>query len=209
MKQCPQCHRLYEDDSLRFCLDDGTPLVRQSQSEKPPTTVRINAPLTYNEKATEVLPASNLPRPTQTQPLIPWIVAGAALLLVVVMGLGILILIIATHKSATSSANSNGSSFDKKSSNSNWQDSSEVINLAGTTWTQTSTVSQMTEFNFLPNGTINNHPEDTWQQTGNTLFISMTNGYAYYVGTITRDHIDYKAHNKVNFDWTGTLYRAK
>src|SRR4051794_10365070 len=26
MKHCPQCHREYEDDSLRFCLEDGIQL---------------------------------------------------------------------------------------------------------------------------------------------------------------------------------------
>lgn len=208
MKQCPRCYRLYEDDSLRFCLDDGVSLVRQTPAEESQKTMRINTPRTHNEKATEVLPGFNLAQPTQTQPLIPWVVAGAALLLVVVMGMGILILIIANHKSGTSNANSNGSSLNRKNSNSTWGDSA-VINPAGTSWTQTSSISQMHDFNFLPNGTINNHPEDTWQQTGNTLIMELTNGYARYEGKIDGDHIEYKAHNKVNFQWTGTLYRVK
>ena len=65
------------------------------------------------------------------------------------------------------------------------------------------------EFNFLPNGTINNDPGDTWKQDGNTLSMSITNGYAHYEGIINGDRIDYKAHNKVNLDWTGTLVRAR
>src|SRR6266478_171398 len=43
MKRCPTCSRVYDDHSLRFCLDDGTLLV-----DKPPET---SAP------ATLVLPA--------------------------------------------------------------------------------------------------------------------------------------------------------
>ena len=45
MKQCPKCKRSYRDDTLRFCLDDGVPLVgagemrRQSDQEPPPTAV--------------------------------------------------------------------------------------------------------------------------------------------------------------------------
>jgi hypothetical protein len=39
--------------------------------------------------------------------------------------------------------------------------------------------------------------------------MSITNGYAIYQGTINGDRIDYKAHNKVNLDWTGTLVRAR
>lgn len=202
MKQCPKCYRLYEDDSLRFCLDDGTSLVSKVSLGRPQTTMRVNAPRTHNEKATEVLPGSHLAQPPQKRPLIPWVVAGAALLLAAVMGIVVLILIIANYKSGTPRANSNGSSSPS-------QASSAVINLAGTTWTQNSSIGQMNEFNFLPNGTINNHPEDTWQQTGNLLIMEITNGYARYEGIIAGDRIEYKARNKVNFQWTGTLHRMK
>ena len=27
MKQCPECKRFYPDETLNFCLDDGTALV--------------------------------------------------------------------------------------------------------------------------------------------------------------------------------------
>jgi hypothetical protein len=35
MKLCPQCNRTYSDDSLRFCLDDGTVLVRDPNATLP------------------------------------------------------------------------------------------------------------------------------------------------------------------------------
>ena len=40
MKHCPQCKRTYGDDSLRFCLDDGTVLARDPNATLPygPTT---------------------------------------------------------------------------------------------------------------------------------------------------------------------------
>ena len=50
MKRCPQCNREYADDSLRFCLEDGTPLRASRTSLEPPPT--------------EVLPAR--PRPTES-----------------------------------------------------------------------------------------------------------------------------------------------
>ena len=50
MKRCPQCNREYTDDSLRFCLEDGTPLSASRTSFEPPPT--------------EVLPAR--PRPTES-----------------------------------------------------------------------------------------------------------------------------------------------
>lgn len=35
MKYCPQCKRTYSDDSLRFCLDDGTVLARDPNATLP------------------------------------------------------------------------------------------------------------------------------------------------------------------------------
>jgi protein-export membrane protein SecD len=49
MKRCPTCSRVYDDMSLRFCLDDGTELVDKPAEEQP---------------ATLVLPAGEQPQPT-------------------------------------------------------------------------------------------------------------------------------------------------
>jgi protein-export membrane protein SecD len=56
MKRCPTCSRVYDDEGLRFCLDDGTNLVDKLPAEPIPTTL--------------VLPVSEAPAPTmkQTQP---------------------------------------------------------------------------------------------------------------------------------------------
>ncbi len=56
MKRCPTCSRVYDDEGLRFCLDDGTNLVDKLPAEPIPTTL--------------VLPRSAAPVPTmkQTQP---------------------------------------------------------------------------------------------------------------------------------------------
>lgn len=139
--------------------------------------------------------------------MIPWLVTGAALLLVAVMGIGITILVVASHQSGTSAPNSNGSNVGKNVNTT--KTPANVADLTGTKWTQTSTVSQIKEFNFLANGTINGDAGDTWKQNGNSLTMSITNGYAIYEGTISGDRIDYKAHNKVSLDWTGTLYRSR
>jgi hypothetical protein len=46
MKTCPKCHRDYRDDTLRFCLEDGVPLIGAADtrpqgrdSDPPPTAV--------------------------------------------------------------------------------------------------------------------------------------------------------------------------
>src|SRR5215204_763567 len=40
MKQCPQCRKVYLDDNLNFCLDDGTTLI-QSADETEAETVQL------------------------------------------------------------------------------------------------------------------------------------------------------------------------
>jgi heme/copper-type cytochrome/quinol oxidase subunit 2 len=197
---------VYADESLRFCLDDGASLV----AAVPPgaqETLRINPPRLTRAKPTEVLPGSSLTPPDQKHSLIPWLVTGAALFLVAVMGIVITIVIFANRQST--SPNSNGSNAGRNANSTPTPRAAPVVDLTGTKWTQLSTTSQIKEFNFLPNGTINNDSGDTWKQNGNKLTMSITNGYAIYEGAIYGDRIDYKAHNKVNLDWTGTLWRVR
>jgi hypothetical protein len=60
MKRCKQCNRTYEDDSLNFCLEDGTVLVRVS--EKP---LDLAATLLYpSTESTKVIPPANVSRET-------------------------------------------------------------------------------------------------------------------------------------------------
>ena len=45
MKICPQCQRTYEDNTLNFCLDDGSVLNQASEPDNdPPETVMMNPP---------------------------------------------------------------------------------------------------------------------------------------------------------------------
>ena len=206
MKECPTCSRVYADESLRFCLDDGTSLVA-AMSLGAQETLHINPPRLTRAKPTEVLPGSSLTPPDQKHSLIPWLVAGAALFLVAVMGIIITIVIFANRQ--PTSPNSNGSNSARNANTTTTPGAGQAVDLTGTKWTQLSTTSTIKEFNFLPNGTINNDSGDTWKQNGNNLTMSITSGYAIYVGTIYGDRIDYKAHNKVNLDWTGTLWRVR
>ncbi|HYR76902.1 MAG TPA: hypothetical protein VEM96_13765 [Pyrinomonadaceae bacterium] len=57
MKRCPICSRVYNEDALRFCLDDGSNLIEMSPGEPVPPTL--------------VMPASVEPIPTIKQPLPP------------------------------------------------------------------------------------------------------------------------------------------
>ena len=57
MKRCPTCNRVYDEDSLRFCLDDGGNLIEMSPGEPIPPTL--------------VMPASVEPVPTIKQAFPP------------------------------------------------------------------------------------------------------------------------------------------
>ena len=43
MKRCPQCRRRFSDESLNFCLDDGSPLLAEPDSEQTLIAPRIAA----------------------------------------------------------------------------------------------------------------------------------------------------------------------
>jgi len=57
MKRCPKCNRKYEDDTLRFCLEDGTLLSAVKHDAGPPPT--------------EILPARVQPTLKSSGPTIP------------------------------------------------------------------------------------------------------------------------------------------
>ena len=98
MKHCPTCKREFED-SITYCLDDGSPLISQSRPDSdetlvPPSISGRDIPTTqYGQlggKATvsgsiadlPVMP-SQVPTP-QKRRIWPWVVAGLAILFLIV-----------------------------------------------------------------------------------------------------------------------------
>ena len=74
MKRCPMCKRIYTDQSLGYCIDDGTPLVvddiasdLESQAtalfSEPPPTVQMPPP-----RPTDYMPGASLPSASPPQP---------------------------------------------------------------------------------------------------------------------------------------------
>jgi|SRR5215213_2240693 len=91
MKYCPRCQSTYTDDTLQFCLQDGTVLVNASEApttnagwsrtEEAPTVVRptVNSPLS----AAVTQPDARQPEPKKTRTgLVIFTTALATLLLV-------------------------------------------------------------------------------------------------------------------------------
>jgi hypothetical protein len=77
MKRCPTCQSTYTDDTLRFCLQDGTPLVSASRGDGPSVadagkTLVMDSPERRHEEPppTEILNAASLPTaPSSNKPL--------------------------------------------------------------------------------------------------------------------------------------------
>jgi hypothetical protein len=126
MKRCPVCQSDYKDDSLRFCLNDGTPLENISPQRAQPQTLEIGAAKTVAPPPTEVLHANETlkfqqPQASKTNWL-PWIIGGAALFIISIVALAILIpaLIWLRSSGAESSDNANrGRSLTSNNSNAN------------------------------------------------------------------------------------------
>ena len=53
MKHCPQCDRTYDDDSLRFCLEDGALLERGAPTLDPNATVLYGSRQTWEKEQTD------------------------------------------------------------------------------------------------------------------------------------------------------------
>ena len=133
MKRCPACGRTYADDSLRFCLEDGTPLIAD-QSDAPTITARAaEAPPTvaYGARVPPVNPASPAgaprsdaappspawvptPPPRQKRKVWPWVLG--AFILLCILGAGLIVVIIGLASWASDSANS-ANSANSNSSN--------------------------------------------------------------------------------------------
>ena len=112
MKRCPTCSRTYPDDTLRFCLEDGTPLTPEAVPTVP-----------YGARAVPVY----APPPTQgwapaalavrKRKVWPWVLG--AFILVGVLGGGVIAIIIGLTALGTDSSNSNTGNMNTGNSNSN------------------------------------------------------------------------------------------
>lgn len=67
MKKCPNCNQTYPDESLNFCLADGTTLVKVN--DDPPPTIFMNQARVTNPSH---LAGSNPFSTPGSQPLSPW-----------------------------------------------------------------------------------------------------------------------------------------
>ena len=83
MKRCPECRRDYYDETLLYCLDDGTALLEGPSSKDEIKTALISD---AGEPATAILPASSPSKKLQTEK--KWFVLGTAIAALAIFGLG-------------------------------------------------------------------------------------------------------------------------
>ena len=118
MKRCPKCKRKYDDETLRFCLEDGTPLFDARDSEAPATeimpargvpTLRSSGPTTPTFPTGGAAPSSDRVA-APTNPLLTGGVIAIALLLLVLVGIVAFFVIRQSGGNQSATADNRGSS---------------------------------------------------------------------------------------------------
>ena len=107
MKQCSTCNRTYSDDTLAYCLEDGSLLI---QTYDPQATHRIPAARATDLPLTQAAPGLYHPAPQPAKSR--WPIYLAITLVVLVLGAGavaLLLIFFPRSPTSSSSANTNGS----------------------------------------------------------------------------------------------------
>ena len=144
MKRCPTCQRTFTDETLSFCLDDGTPLLDQSGGPqsystniKPPQS-QVNAPaptvayrpstMPVNQPSPSWQPGPSPPLPPRKRKVWPWLLGIVGVLSI--LGIGFIVLIVALASMDTNSNNSrsNANNSNLKASNRNTSTASNNSN---------------------------------------------------------------------------------
>src|SRR6476661_2699270 len=90
MKRCPTCKRSFEDDSLAYCLDDGSPLVPETGPESEATLVTPSPSLAPPPPPTQFAQYQPAAPPVGAVPkrrVWPWVVGGLVVFFFLVMGI--------------------------------------------------------------------------------------------------------------------------
>jgi hypothetical protein len=105
MKRCPTCKRAFEDDSLAYCLDDGSPLVSETRPDSDPTLV--SPPPAPQVPPTQFANYQPAVRPLGSPPkrrMWPWVAGGLLVLFFFVI---VIVAVIAIPQIVKKSQNSN------------------------------------------------------------------------------------------------------
>ena len=93
MKSCPKCNRKYEDDTLKFCLEDGTSLSFDTRdANPPPTEIMPRGGPTLKSSADPTIPSypnveSFRPPQSEVRPMNPVLTAGVIAIVLLLLAL--------------------------------------------------------------------------------------------------------------------------
>jgi hypothetical protein len=107
MKRCPTCKRAFEDDSLAYCLDDGSPLVAETGPDSEATLVSPAPPPGAQLPPTQFAkyePAATSFGAAPKRRIWPWVVGGLFVLFFFVI---VIVAVIAIPQIVKKSQNSN------------------------------------------------------------------------------------------------------
>lgn len=82
MKRCPECRKDYLDDTLLYCLDDGTPLVQGTVGDEPATAILSGEAISSGDGKTQLLPVETTKKSVTvisrlfTRERLPWILVA-------------------------------------------------------------------------------------------------------------------------------------
>ena len=117
MKHCPKCNRQYADDSLRYCLEDGTALVSPARDAEPPPTEILPRPRATYQPSEPTIPSymhrddARLPPPTEVRRTHPIVIAGVvAIVLLLTVLVAIAGLYVIQHSGNANSNQANAES---------------------------------------------------------------------------------------------------
>src|SRR2546421_10411881 len=113
MKRCPQCNREYSDDTLRFCLEDGTPLADPRTRAEPPPTEILPARQRPTERSSDRTLAAYPVAPSEPGPAHgarrshPILIAGVVAMVLLLMVLVAIAALYVIHHSPSNSNHPN------------------------------------------------------------------------------------------------------
>lgn len=112
MKRCPTCNRQYKDDTLRFCLDDGSTLTPTMRDEAPATEIlpRAQPTLQFSGQTVQAYqsnPATQTSEVRRANPLLTGGVIAIALLLLLLVGIVGYFVLTQSRSKATNQASAN------------------------------------------------------------------------------------------------------
>ena len=130
MKRCPTCNKTFTDQSLSYCIDDGTPLVPFPEDDETTKFGRGNEDSRWNPPAYQP-PAYVGPEGTTKRKTWPWVVGIIGVLLLFLAGLTVaaVVLIPRIVKKANPIvvSNSNSNTNTNNSVNNNTNSATETI----------------------------------------------------------------------------------